>query len=161
MPAKKLTEFLNSNNVQYESISHSTAYTAQEIAALSHTPGRDLAKTVIVNIDGDLAMAVLPASHMADLRLLTDATGAESVELASEQDFRERFPECATGAMPPFGNLYGMEVFVDESLTKDKEITFNAGSHNELVRIAFKDFDRLVEPTVVRFVRPVHDALAA
>ncbi len=151
MPAKKLAEFLNSNQVKYVTITHSTAYTAQEVAALAHIRGQDMAKTVIVSLDGKLAMAVLPASKHVDLGLLKAMTGAKSVALATEAEFRGKFPECETGAMPPFGNLYQVPVFVDESLTKDKEISFNAGTHNELMRIAYADFERLVQPTVTRF----------
>ncbi len=151
MPARKLMEFLDSNHVKYVTITHSTAYTAQEVAALAHIRGRDMAKTVIVNLDGKLAMAVLPASQHVDLSLLKAAASAKTVALATEAEFRGKFPECETGAMPPFGNLYGVPVFVEESLTKDKEISFNAGTHNELMRIAYADFDRLVQPTVTTF----------
>lgn len=151
MPAKKLMEFLDSNQIKYVMTTHSTAYTAQEVAALAHIRGRDMAKTVIVNLDGKLAMAVLPASKHVDLSLLKAAAGAKTVALATEAEFRGKFPECETGAMPPFGNLYGVPVFVEESLTKDKEISFNAGTHNELMRIAYADFERLVQPSVTRF----------
>ena len=151
MPAQKLMEFLDANQVKYVMTTHSTAYTAQEVAALAHIRGRDMAKTVIVNMEGKLAMAVLPASKHVDLSLLKAVAGAKTVALATEAEFRGKFPECETGAMPPFGNLYGVPVFVEESLTKDKEIWFNAGTHNELMRIAYADFDRLVKPTVTRF----------
>ncbi len=152
MPVKQLKEYLDSNNVKYVSITHSTAYTAQEIAALTHTKGRDLAKTVIVKVDEKLAMAVLPASFHVDMNMLKEAVGAGSVMLAAELEFRARFPGCETGAMPPFGNLYDMPVYVDERLTKDSEIAFNAGSHNELMRLSFDDFNRLAKPKVLRFV---------
>jgi len=153
VPVKQLKEFLDSNNVKYVSITHSTAYTAQEIAALTHTKGRDMAKTVIVKLGDSLAMAVLPASFRADLEHLKEGIGVETISLATESEFRARFPGCETGAMPPFGNLYGMPVFVDESLTKEKEIAFNAGSHNELMRLAYADFQRLVQPMVLEFHR--------
>jgi Ala-tRNA(Pro) deacylase len=151
MPAKKLKEFLDSHNVKYQSIIHSTAYTAQEIAALVHIKGQELAKTVIAKVDDKMAMAVLPASRQVDLSSLRAAAGARSVVLAIEAEFRGRFPECETGAMPPFGNLFGMTVFADESLTRDKEIAFNAGTHNELIRLSYTDFARLVEPKVAKF----------
>jgi len=151
MPAAKLKEFLDSQNVKYLTITHSTAYTAQETAALVHIPGKELAKTVIVKVDDALAMAVLPASHQIDLSLLKAAAGAKTIGLASEAEFKWRFPECETGAMPPFGNLYGMTVFAEESLRKDKEIAFNAGSHRELIRLAYEDFERLVKPKIVKF----------
>ena len=151
MPAKKLREFLDSQAISYMSISHAVAYTAKEIAALTHISNKELAKTVIVKIDSTLAMAVLPATYEVDLSSLRAATGARSVTLAKESEFRERFPECEIGAMPPFGNLYGMTVYVDESLTKDKDIAFNAGSHNELIQVSYADFERLVKPTVLKF----------
>ena len=116
-----------------------------------HIPGRELAKTVIVDSDGETAMAVLPGSQKVDLPLLRDALGAERVSLVREAAFRDRFPECDLGAMPPFGNLYGMKVYVADSLTEDEVIAFNAGSHTELVRMAYRDFERLVQPRVIRF----------
>jgi len=154
MPINKLTELLDSQNIKYTIITHSVAYTAQGIAALTHIPGQELAKTVIVNMDDALAMAVLPASCQVDLAALRAATGAKSVTLAREADFMHRFPGCETGAMPPFGNLYGVQVFVEESLTKDKEIAFNAGSHRELMRLAYEDFARVVKPKLLQFALP-------
>ena len=151
MPASKLKEFLDSHNIKYTTIMHSTAYTAQEIAQLVHIKGRELAKTVIVKLDDRVTMAVLPASKRIDISLLENAAGAKAAALATEAEFRERFPECETGAMPPFGNLYGMPVFVDASLTRDAEIAFNAGTHNELIRLSYEDFARLVQPKVAIF----------
>ncbi len=151
MPVKKLKAFLDSYNIKYVTISHSTVYTAQEIAASAHISGKELAKTVIVKLDGKMAMAVLPASYKIDFDLLKEATGANSIELASEQEFKDRFPGCTIGAMPPFGNLYDMEVFVARTLAEDREIAFNAGSHSELIQLAYEDFERLVKPKVVRF----------
>ncbi|MBI1791135.1 MAG: YbaK/EbsC family protein [Acidobacteria bacterium] len=151
MPLRKLTEFLDGRGIKYTTIIHAAAYTAQEIASLAHVRGRDLAKTVIVKVDNNLAMAVLPASYHVDLASLKEATGAGSIGLAAEVEFRERFPDCEAGAMPPFGNLYGLPVYVDESLTKDKEIAFNAGTHYELLRLSYDDFRRAVNPAVLRF----------
>lgn len=151
MPVQKLKKFLDDNYIKYVSISHSPAYTAQEIAGLAHVPGKELAKTVMVKIDGTMAMAVLPASYQVDFDLLKEATSACRVELASEPEFSDMFPGCEVGAMPPFGNLYNMEVFVAESLADDEEIAFNAGSHTELIQLAYEDFERLVEPTVLKF----------
>jgi Ala-tRNA(Pro) deacylase len=151
MPLKKIKDFLNSKNIKYVTISHSTAYTANEIAASAHIPGKELAKTVMVKIDGKMTMSVLPASYKVDFDLLQEASGASKVELASEQEFEDMFPGCEIGAMPPFGNLYEMEVFVDKSLCEDEEIAFNAGSHTELIRLSYKDFEKLVKPKVVKF----------
>jgi Ala-tRNA(Pro) deacylase len=151
MPVPKLREFLDSNHIRYSTILHSVAYTADMTAALTHISGKELAKTVIVRLDGELAMAVLPASEHIDLRRLKTVTGSESCCIAMEEDFQALFPECQVGAMPPFGNLYGMQVYVDESLTRDKEIAFSAGSHSELIRMSYDDFARLVRPAVAQF----------
>jgi Ala-tRNA(Pro) deacylase len=150
MPVQKLKEFLDREKVKYVTIYHSPAFTAQEIAASAHVPGKELAKTVMVKIDGRMAMAVLPASFRVDMDLLRQATGASEVELAGEKEFKDMFPACEVGAMPPFGNFYGMDVYVSETLTEDEEIAFNAGSHTELVRVAYADFARLVNPKVIQ-----------
>ena len=147
MPETRLIDFLDKEHVKYVTIGHSPAYTAQEIAALTHTPGKDFAKTVIVKVDGELAMVVLPASDMVRLDHLRQALGTEYVELADEDEFKSAFPDCETGAMPPFGNLYGMRVFVDQALREDDEIAFNAGSHDEMIRLPYAEYERLVHPT--------------
>lgn len=149
MPAKILKEFLDREQVRYVTIVHSKAFTAQEIAASAHIPGREVAKTVIVKLDGRMAMAVLPADHRLNFGELRKTAHAQRAELASEPDFKDLFPECEAGAMPPFGNLYGMPVFVEEGLAKDREIAFNAGSHTELIRLAYSDFERLVHPKLL------------
>ena len=151
MPAQKLKEFLDRHGIKYATTSHSLAYTAQEIAASAHIAGQELAKTVMVKIDDKMAMAVLPASYKVSFDLLKKAAVASKVELANEQEFRDMFPELEVGAMPPFGNLYGMEVFVDEGLSQDDEFAFNDGSHTQLMKLAFRDFERLVKPKVARF----------
>lgn len=153
MPLTNLREFLDSHNIKYLVISHSVAYTAQGIAALVHLSGKKLAKTVIVKIDGKLAMAVVPASLHVDLDLLRAAADANIVELATEREFKDAFPDCETGAMPPFGNLYGMTVYADVSLGEFEEITFNAGTHRELVRMAWGDMTRLVNPELANLTR--------
>ncbi|TCD47878.1 YbaK/EbsC family protein [Chlorobium sp. N1] len=146
MPYSTLTDFLDSHGVRYSTLIHSPAYTAQEVAASAHVPGRELAKAVVVKLDGRMAMAVLPASRRLDFELLGQASGAEHAELAGEEEFAGRFGSCEPGAMPPFGNLYGMAVYVDEVLEDDEDIAFNAGTHRELVRLAYRDFSRLVRP---------------
>jgi Ala-tRNA(Pro) deacylase len=151
MPARALQTFLDSHQVKYVTIRHSPAFTAQEIAASAHIPGKQLAKTVIVKLDGTLAMAVLPASDTVNFERLQAAAGARTVALATEQDFQDQFPECEVGAMPPFGNLYGLDVWVAARLAEDAEIAFNAGDHTELIRMAYRDFDRLVQPKVGQF----------
>ncbi len=153
MPINTLTRFLDENKVEYVTIRHSPAYTAQKIAAAAHIPGREVAKTVMVNMDGKMAMAVLRATDQVDLDLLRSAANAKSVTLATEDDFRDAFQGVELGAMPPFGNLYGMQVFTDEALTKDAQIAFNAGSHTELLQLDYADFERLAKPKVANFSR--------
>ncbi len=153
MPAKTLRDFLDNEGVKYVIVSHSPAFTAQEVAASAHIPGKELAKTVMVKLDGTMAMAVLPASSSVDFEKLKAAAGAKKAELASEDEFRDLFPECEVGAMPPFGNLYDMAVYAEQSLAEDEAIAFNAGSHKELVKVAYADFERLVQPTVADFAR--------
>jgi Ala-tRNA(Pro) deacylase len=151
MPIQKLKEFLDGNKVKYVTIRHSTAYTAQETAASAHIPGKELAKTVVLRVDGKTVMAVLPASHRLDIPLLKKAVGARDVEIAHEPDFKDMFPGCDTGAMPPFGNLYGIEVLVDSLLAENAEIAFNACSHSELVKLKYADYIKLVNPKVASF----------
>lgn len=153
MPVRKLKDFLDKNNVKYVSVHHSPAYTAQEIAASAHIKGKNLAKTVMVKIDDKLVMAVLPAKYQVDLNRLKEAAGGSSVELVKEEDFIEMFPDCDTGAMPPFGNLYDMKVYVDTTLTEDEEIAFNAGSHSELIKMSYQDFEKLVKPYISEISR--------
>ncbi|MCK5063640.1 MAG: YbaK/EbsC family protein [Candidatus Fermentibacteraceae bacterium] len=153
MPVERLKDFLDSNGVKYITIRHSPAVTAQEIAASAHIKGRELAKTVIVKIDSKLAMAVIPAQRMLDLEKLSEAAGGAKVEIAVEKEFIEAFPGCELGAMPPFGNIYGIDVFVALELTEDEEIAFNAGSHSELVRLSYADFESLAKPKVAPLSR--------
>lgn len=149
MPFTRLHQLLEQQHVPYQTIRHRTAYSAQQTAEAAHVPGHELAKAVIVEIDGELAMIVQTASRMVPLGRIRAATGARDVHLVSEREFANRFPDCELGAMPPFGNLYGMDTYVTEALSHDEEIAFNAGSHTELVRLRYSDFDRLVHPTVI------------
>ncbi len=151
MPIRKLKAFLDENGVKYVTITHSPAFTAQEVAASAHIPGKEIAKTVMIKVDGKMAMAVLPATYKVDLEQLRQAIGAKTLELATEEEFKDLFPECELGAMPPFGNLYGMDVFMAAALAEDEEIAFNAGTHTELIKMAFPDYVRLVHPVELRF----------
>jgi len=151
MPARKLKEYLNSHQIKYVSIQHSPAYTAQEVAATAHVSGRDFAKTVIVKIEGTPAMVVLPANRKVVLSELREVLGAEKARFATEEEFQSLFPDCEIGAMPPFGNLYGIEVYVAPSLAAEAEIAFNAGTHTEIIKMAYRDFEHLVKPKVVNF----------
>jgi Ala-tRNA(Pro) deacylase len=151
MPVKTLKKFLDDNNVKYVTIQHSIAYTAQQSAESAHISGNDMAKTVMVLLDDQMTMAVLRAPDKVDLESLRSAAGAGKAEFASENQFQGLFPHVEVGAMPPFGNLYDMPVYVEENLSKDAQIAFNAGSHRELIQLAYDDFARLVEPRVARF----------
>ena len=151
MPVSRLKEFLDSHNIEYVTITHSPAFTAQGIAASAHVPGKELAKTVVVKLGGEVAMAVLPAPYKVDFDLLKEIAGVGKAELATEEEFRDMFPGCEVGAMPPFGNLYGMKVFAAEKLAEDDEIAFNACSHTELIKMSYQDFARLVHPRLGRF----------
>lgn len=151
MPAKMLKDYLDQNRIKYVTIKHSLGYTSQEIAASAHIKGKEMAKTVLVKIDGKMAMCVLPAANKIDFDLLKNALGEPNIRLANEVEFKDRFPECEVGAMPPFGNLYNMEVYVEEILSKDTEIAFNACSHTELIQMSYKDFERTVKPKLLKF----------
>jgi Ala-tRNA(Pro) deacylase len=149
MPAEKLKSYLDENAVKYVTIRHSPAYTASEIAQSAHIPGRELAKTVMVKVEGELGMVVLPASQRVDTARVSQAAGGANVMLAKEEEFRARFPGCEVGGMPPFGNLYGMKVYLSPKLAEDEEIAFNAGSHTELIRMKYADFERLAKSAIV------------
>ena len=151
MPSKKLKTYLDENNIRYVTIRHSSAFTAQEIAAKTHISGKEVAKSVMIKLDNKMAMAVLPASYRIDFDLLHELFGTRHISLASEEEFKYLFPDCEVGAMPPFGNLYDLEVFVAQSLADDEFISFNAGSHTELIQMRFDDFVRLAQPHILRF----------
>lgn len=148
MIAKRLKAYLEAEGVLHTVISHPQAFTAQEVAAATHVHGKDLAKSVIVKGPDGFSMVVLPAHHRVDLVALARAMEADQVRLATEEEFEDLFPECEVGAMPPFGNLYGLSVIVSEPLTWDEEIYFNCGTHTEVIRMAYADFARLVAPRV-------------
>ncbi len=151
MVLKKLRDCLDSHDVKYTIISHSPAFTAQEIAATAHISGREVAKTVIVNTENRKVMAVLPASHMIDFRLLSEGLGSKKAVLATEMEFKDLFEDCEVGAMPPFGALYGLPMWVDERLSRDEHIVFNAGTHQLAVRVAWADYARLESPRLADF----------
>jgi Ala-tRNA(Pro) deacylase len=151
VPVQKLKAFLDEKKIRYVTIIHSRAYTSQEIAASAHVKGKELAKTVMVKVDDKMAMAVLPASHRVSFATLKEMTGAKQLVIATEREFQDLFPGCEPGAMPPFGNLWGMDVYVASSLAEDREIVFNAGSHTELMRLSYEDFEQLVKPKVLQF----------
>ena len=160
MPVQRLKEFLDNNDVRYILISHSRAFTTAATAAITHIPGKEIAKTVVVKIDGELAMAVVPGSRHLDLQALEDELGERRVTVVSEDEFKDVFPDCELGAMPPFGTLYGLSVYLDSKLSDDPEIAFNAGSHRELMRMQFADYERLEHPRILRIAtRSKHERL--
>lgn len=148
---RRLKDYLDENNIKYVKITHSRAYTAQEIAASVHIPGKELAKTVIVRVNDGFGMAVLPASRKVNFDQLKTVVGNNEIRLAQEDEFKGLFPDCEVGAMPPFGNLYNLPVYVASALSEDKEIAFNAGTHTDVIKISYSDFEKLVKPTVGTF----------
>jgi len=149
----RLENYLRENRVPFEAQHHPRAVTAQEVAATEHIPGKLLAKTVMVVADGEMAMLALPASYQVDLGKAAAMLGTKKARLAEEEEFEDTFPDCEVGAMPPFGNLYGVTVYVDESLAEDETIVFRAGTHTDTMSVKYADFERLVGPTVARFAR--------
>lgn len=149
MPLGKLINYLDEHGKKYVVTKHSPAFTAQEVAASAHVPGKEMVKTVIVKVDGDMKMVALPSTHDVDFDAIKDALNASEVELATEDEFENMFPDCELGAMPPFGNFFDMDTLVAESLTEDEEISFNAGTHKELVRMNYSDYEELVKPQVM------------
>jgi len=148
MISEKVQSFLDNHHIRYERIVHRPAYTSDETAQAAHIKGRNLAKTVMVKVENWMAMVVLPASKRVSIEELREVVGTQDVRIAREHEFQALFPDCEPGAMPPFGNLYGLDVYVDSSLAQDETIAFNAGSHGELVQMRYVDFERLVQPRV-------------
>jgi Ala-tRNA(Pro) deacylase len=143
--------YLRQNGVGFEVKTHEQAFTMQEVAAALHVPGNQVAKVVIVCADKDKVMLVLPAPYRMNVDLVRDLVGAKNVRLAKEEEFGELFPDCATGAMPPFGNLYGVPVYVDRSMAEEPDMVFRIGTHRETMKIAYADFVRLAQPVVGDF----------
>lgn len=150
MPLKRLIDYLDQHDKKYVVIKHSTAYTAQEVAASAHIPGKNMVKTVMVKADGDMKMVVLPSTYNVDLEAVKNTLKAEEVRLATEEEFEALFPDCELGAMPPFGMFYDMDTLVAEVLTEDEEIAFNAGTHRELVKMRYDDYEELVNPEIIK-----------
>jgi len=148
---QRLEEFLVANGVGFEEERHRLAYTAQDLAAAEHVSGKRVAKVVVAFVGRDLAMLVLSASSSVNIEKLKGELGVEDVRLAREAEFAAEFPDCEVGAMPPFGNLYGLPTYVDQALASAQEITFSAGSHTEAMRISYYDYERLVQPRIIDF----------
>ena len=148
---ERLEAYLREQQVPFTVQRHRPAYTAQDVAASEHIPGKLVAKVVLVFADGVLVMLILPASHRVDLRRVGAAIGARSIYFAGEGEMAAVFPDCEVGTMPPFGNLYNLPVYVDRTLAEDATIVFQAGTHTDTISMAYVDFARLVKPTVVEF----------
>ena len=151
----RLEAYLRDNQVPYQTQHHPTAFTAQAVAETEHISGKLLAKVVMVVADGDLVMLVLPAAHRADLAHAAAVLDAREVRLTEESEFATIFSDCEVGAMPPFGNLYGLPVYVDQTLAEDETIFFQAGTHTDTMSLKFADFEQLVKPNLADFARHV------
>lgn len=149
--AERLRELLEKRDAAHEVLEHPKAFTAQEEAAVTHTPGRNWAKTVAVRLDGDPALLTLPAHRRVNLDRLIEATGCGETELLTEEEMTRLYPDCETGAMPPFGHLYDQEIFVDESLREDEYIVFHAGDHRTAVKMPYGVYEELAEPVPLFF----------
>ena len=149
MLSPRLHNFLDQQHSSYSMVTHDRTITAHETASAAHLSRQLFAKTVMLKIDGALAMMVMPAAYRVDLTRLSRALGGRLVELAEESEFKDAFPDCEVGAMPPFGNLYGIPVFVDSRLAQQSEIAFNAGTHTDAVRMPYKEFERLAQPELL------------
>jgi Ala-tRNA(Pro) deacylase len=154
--SKKLKEFLDANKVKYQVTGHPEVYTAQEIAAALHVPGKELAKVVMVKAGDKFVMTVLPASWRIEMAKLKEVLKTKEIRLATEEEFKDFFPDCEVGAMPPFGNLYGLDVYVDKALSGEEEIFFQAGNHIESIKMKYKDYESLVKPMVADFGIHLH-----
>lgn len=149
MFGERVKDFLENNNIAYEYIKHPREFSATRTCQSAHVPGSEFAKTVILKIDGKLTMAVVTANQMVYPGFLKNFFPAERIELANESEFKNYFPDCEIGAMPPFGNLYGIDEFISMDLTKDEYIIFNAGSHTALIKMRYNDFQKLVHPKII------------
>ncbi len=148
---ERLEQYLRENGAGFEVMTHSQAFTMQEVAAALHVPGNQVAKVVMVKADDKMAMLVLPAPYRLNTDKAGKLLGVKKVRLADEKEFTDLFPDCATGAMPPFGNLYDIPVYVDQALAEESDIVFRIGTHRETMKVAYADFARLAQPTVGEF----------
>ncbi|WP_407351226.1 aminoacyl-tRNA deacylase [Luteimonas sp. R10] len=150
MISPRLHHFLDEHHAPYTTLPHDRTVTARQTADAARVGNRNFAKTVMLKVDGDVAMMVMPAAYRIDLTRLSRALGGRDVELAQEAEFKDIFADCELGAMPPFGNLYGIPVYVDARLATDAdEIVFNAGSHIDAVRMSYAEFERLAQPELL------------
>lgn len=146
--SEKLIGFLKEQNISYEVLVHPEAFTAQQVAHAIHESGKALAKTVVLNADGNYIMAVIPGHHKVKMEAVKNLIGAKDVRIAPEETLRGLFPDCDLGAMPPLGKLYGMKVVVSESLAQSKELIFNACTHTDCLKMKFSDYQKITDPQI-------------
>jgi Ala-tRNA(Pro) deacylase len=152
---ERMEQYLRENAVPFEVMAHRQAYTMPEVAAALHVPGRQVAKVVIVKADQQMAMLVIPATRRLNFAKVRALLDAKKVSLAKEEEFADLFPDCATGAMPPFGNLYSVPVYVDQALAEEADIVFRIGTHRHIMKVAYADFEHLAQPTVGEFTEHI------
>lgn len=151
----KLKKYLDSNKVKYKALKHKLAYTAQEIAAAQEVPGKQIIKSVLVKADDRYVLAVLPAIHLIDTKKLKTVLKCKTIKIATEKDIEKVISDYKPGAMPPFGNLFGLDTYVDKILKEDVEIVFNGGTHKDTVKMKYADFEKLAKPKVADFGKHV------
>ena len=151
MITKTLKEHLDAHQIKYTTTNHSPAFTAMEVAQMAHIPGKQMAKVVIMRLEQRLTMTVLPANYRINSARMVQAMHTANLRIAIEDEFGHMFPDCELGAMPPFGNLYGMHTYVAQSLTEDEYITFSAGTHSQVITMLTEDYLRLVQPHILSF----------
>jgi Ala-tRNA(Pro) deacylase len=154
MISTRLKKFLDDYGVGYDVMHHDPAFTAQELSARMHISGYEFVKVVVVKMDGQFALAALPAPLRVNFKQLAQVAGVKKVSLASEEEFQQLFPDCELGAMPPFGNLYNLPTFVEQDVAANENIVVNAGTHAEAIRLRYSDFARLARPRLGRFGEP-------
>ena len=149
-----LQRYLNNNGISYTILQHDPAFTAHSVAVAAHVPDKDLLKSIVLQIDGRYWMGVLRADHRMNTASIRHSFGARQVNLAHEEDLSSLFPDCQLGTMPPFGNLYGLPVLIDEAILDDEEIFFNACCNTRVIKMKLADYRRLVNPLVGRYAEP-------
>ncbi len=154
MISARLKKFLDENGVGYDVVQHDPAFTAQQLAAKMHIPGHEFVKVVVIKLDGRFALAALPAPRLVNFKELARSAGAKKCKLASEEEFKQLFPDCEVGAMSPFGNLYSLPTYVEEEVSRNENIVINAGGHADSIRVRYADFERLARPRVAVFAMP-------
>ncbi|MEW5863499.1 MAG: aminoacyl-tRNA deacylase [Pseudomonadota bacterium] len=154
--APKLQDYLARHRVAYELVAHRHTMSSMETAAAAHVPGDRLAKGVVVEDEQGYLLAVVPSTYHVKLGDLGKQLNRRSLRLASEEELKNLFSDCETGAVPPVGGAYGLPAVVEEDLTREPDVFFEAGDHEHLVHVAQADFARLLgDAPRVHFARHV------